>query len=404
MAPFHYVAVNKDGEKLEGDVDVRTENDVRINLRSQGLRPLKILKKGTPAEILSSGNLTKFFGSGISDEDLLLFTRQLAILMNSGIPLIQGLEIIMAQTEKIAVKNMIQTIKDKVSAGSFLWESMKSFGETFPPLYISMIQAGESSGALDSILRRLMRYLEDHIKLKKTVKAAMIYPIAVSFVGMGVIFVMLNFVIPKFEAMLTQGGQELPDVTRFVIDASHFCSQHVGTILGSVFLAVFLTWRYLKTEEGGKFFDTLGLRLPLIGGLVRKISVARFSRTLQTMLASGISLLDSLEICRGAVGNFVYSELIAKVRSEVSGGKSLSLILSKEPLFPNMMTQMVNVGESTGNLDQMLERVADFYEEEVSATVAQLTKLLEPLVLIVLGGMVAGLMVAMYLPMFKMAG
>jgi type IV pilus assembly protein PilC len=220
----------------------------------------------------------------------------------------------------------------------------------------------------------------------------------------GVLFIMLTFVIPKFEDMLASNNQELPDITRYVIEASHFTQAYAFHIIGAMAVLVMLIRRYLATVEGKNFFDAVILKVPLFGDLTKKVAVARFSRTMQTMLSSGINLLDSLDIAKGAVGNNVYSGVVVKIKSEVESGKTLAATISRQPLFPGMMVQMVTVGETAGNLDNMLERVADFYEEEVQNLVGNMTKLLEPIILVVLGGMVAGLMVAMYLPIFKMGG
>ena len=402
MAQYAYVAVNRSGVKVQGQIEASGENDLRVMLRAQSLRPLKIQKiKAAGAGLAAS--LSVLTGR-ISDTEVLLFTRQLSILIGAGIPLVQGLEIIQSQITSRPFRNMLISIREKVSSGSFLWESLAQQKLVFSDIYVSMVKAGEASGALDVILKRLMRYLEESIKLKKMVQSAMVYPITVSIVGMGVLFIMLTFVIPKFEDMLASNNQELPDITKFVIDASHFTQAYAFHIVGASAVLVMLLGRYLATVEGKNFFDAVILKVPLFGNLTKKVAVARFSRTMQTMLSSGINLLDSLDIARGAVGNNVYSSVITKLKTEVESGKTLSDTLAKQPLFPGMMVQMVTVGETAGNLDNMLERVADFYEEEVTNLVGNMTKLLEPIILVVLGGMVAGLMVAMYLPIFKMGG
>lgn len=402
MAQYSYTAVSKTGQRVQGQMEASGENELRVMLRSQNLRPVKIQKvKAAQAGISTSFSA---LSGRISDTDLLLFTRQMAILISSGIPLVQGLEIISTQSISKPMKDLIISVKEKVSSGSFLNEALKQYPLVFSELYISMIKAGEASGSLDGIFKRLMRYLEDSIKLKKMVKGAMVYPVSVAVVAVGVLIIMLTFVIPKFEEMLVSQGQELPGITQFVIDASHFTQDNIFYILGGIGLFVVLLRRYLKSEEGKNFFDTAILRVPLFGELTKKVAVARFARTLQTMLSSGINLLDSLEISKGGIGNRVYAGQIAKIKSEIEGGKTLAIVLSKITLFPSMMVQMVTVGETTGNLDQMLERVADFYEEEVENFVGNMTKLMEPAILVVLGGMVAGLMIAMYLPVFKIAG
>lgn len=401
MAQFTYTAVKKTGERVQGNVDAPNENEVRIILRAQQLRPVKISK---PSAL--EFDLAKLFalGSGIKDVDVILFTRQLSILLSSGIPLVQGLDIISGHVKNPKMKSLILTMKEKIVGGSFLWEALSTYKDVFPHFYISMIRAGEASGAMDTILKRLTKYIEDTYKLKKLAQSAMIYPAVISAVGIAVIVLMLTFVIPKFESMLKSGGQELPGPTQFVIDLSHFMQSYFLFLIGGTAIAVVLVFKYLKTQEGKSFFDNIILKIPLFGGIILKVAIARFARTMQTMLSSGVNLLDAIDICRDSIGNKTLEENIAKIRVEVEAGKTLSQILAKMPIFPSMMTQMITVGESTGNIDKMLERVAEFYEEEVQNLVAGLTKLIEPMVLVVLGGSVGGLMIAMYLPIFKMAG
>lgn len=402
MAQYAYTAVAKTGERVTGQIEASGENELRVMLRSQNLRPVKIQKvKAKNAGVTAS---LSFMSGRIADNDVLLFMRQLSILIAAGIPLVQGLEIITGQMQNKAMQTLINSIKDKVSSGSFLWESMKQYPLVFSELVTSMIKAGEASGSLDIILKRIMRYLEDAMKLKKMVKGAMVYPVSVTVVGVAVLFIMLTFVIPKFEEMLASNNQELPQITQIVIDMSHFCQEYWYLILGSIGLFVMVLRRYLKSEEGINFYDTYILKVPLFGELTKKVAVARFCRTMQTMLASGINLLDSIEICKGAVGNRVYANVLAKIKTEVESGKTLTAVIAKQPLFPSMMVQMVTVGETTGNLDAMLERVADFYEEDINNLVGNMTKLMEPIILVVLGGLVAGMMVAMYLPVFRAAG
>ncbi len=397
---FNYIAVNKQGEKIKGLLDAPSEVEARFTLRSQQLRPLSI-SKASALEI----DLTKIIGfSKVKGSDVLLFTRQLHILISSGIPLVQGLDLIAEQIQNAAMKSIILSTKEKISQGGFLWQSLAAYKDVFPEIYINMVKAGEASGNLDIILQRLIKYLDDIEKLKKLVKGAMIYPIVITLVGLIVVIVMMTFVIPKFEALLQSSNQSLPAPTQFVINVSHFFQSNILFIVGGIVLGIYFIRYYLKTKEGRRFWDFYSLQLPLFGPLFLKVAVSRFSRTMQTLLSSGINLLDALEICREAVGNKSLEESLTKIKIEVEKGKTLSGVMSKLTIFPSMVIQMVTVGENTGNLDKMLERVADFYEEEVQGLVGNLTKLIEPLVLVVLGGTVGGLMIAMYLPIFKMAG
>jgi type IV pilus assembly protein PilC len=402
MAQFSYLAVNKAGERVKGTIDAPSEAEVRVMLRSQSLRPVKIDKPGAlEVDLVKLGGI---FSGRPKDTDVLIFTRQLSILISSGVPLLQGLEIIAAQIESPAMKETILALREKISGGSFLWEALKPYEKTFSEIYINMIRAGEAAGALDTILQRLIQYLDDAYKLKKLVKGAMIYPIAITIVGIVVVIVMMVYVIPKFEDLLKGAGQELPAPTQFVIDASHFIQHNLIYMMGIGAALTVIIKKYLGTEEGRTFFDHYVLKVPLFGAILLKVGVARFARTLQTLLTSGINLLDAMDITKDAVGNKTISATMAQMKSEVEQGKTLAGVMAKMPIFPNMVTQMVTVGESTGNLDKMLERVADFYEEEVRDMVGNMTKMIEPFVLVFLGGMVGGLLIAMYLPIFKMAG
>ncbi|MEW6058071.1 MAG: type II secretion system F family protein [Bdellovibrionota bacterium] len=401
MPQYMYTAVNRGGEKIKGSVDAPNENEARVMLRSQQLRPLTIAKAGAfEIDLAKLGGLI----GAVKSTDVLLFTRQLSILVSSGIPLMQGLEVIAGQIQSPAMKRVVLAIKEKVTGGSFLWEAMQAYRAVFPDVYISMVKAGEASGSLDPILKRLTKYLDDANKLKKLVQGALIYPIAITAVGIVVTIVMLVFVIPKFEELLTSSGQELPEVTRMVIAASHFVQHNILYIIAGLATTGYLGGRYVKTDEGRAFFDYASLKVPLFGQLLLKVAVSRFARTMQTLLSSGINLLDALDICRDAVGNKTLAETMVKMRLEVEKGKSLGAVMDKMPIFPSMVVQMVTVGESTGNVDKMLERVADYYEEDVQALVGNLTKMIEPFVLVFLGGLVGGLMIAMYLPIFKLAG
>ncbi len=399
MAQFKYIAIDASGNKIGGSVDAPSEAEARFALRAQQLRPLKL----DQASVLQF-DLAKLFGSGVSDDDVLWFTRQISILISSGVPLLQSLEIISNQIKSDAFRTVILSIREKVTGGSFLWEAMKSQVGVFPAIYISMIRAGESAGAMDAVLKRLNKYLEDAKKLKSMFKTALIYPSAVVFVGSGVMAIMLVFVIPKFEELLANSGQTLPTLTQWVVYSSRFAVKYFALFVAAFVIGGYLLVRYLKTDEGRAFFDHYILRVPVLGDIVLKIALSRFSRTMQTMLASGIPLLDAMDITRDALGNKTISDQILHVRSEVEQGKTMSAVMTRIPYFPSMLIQMIAVGENTGNLDKMLEKVSDFYDEEVSNAIGAMTKLIEPLVLVVLGTLVGGILVAMYLPIFDMAG
>ncbi len=402
MPQFNYMATDSRGQKVKGVVTANTEAEVRVYLRSQNLRPIKIFK--TDILNLDLGVLLGL-SSGTSNADLILFSRQLSILISSGVPLMQSLDIISEQLKsRPGMQKVVLFVKEKVTNGSFLWESMSFNKKTFSPLYVNMIRAGETSGALDVILKRLVKYVEDIEKLKKMIKSAMIYPSMIMTVSFGVILLMLYFVIPKFEAMFKNANKNLPEITQFVIDSSHFVQTNILYILGGVGALVFLTTKYISTPEGKKFYDYNILKVPKLGDLILKVSIARFGRTMQTLLRSGVTLLDALEICRTAIGNAAIEDGIAKIKSDISQGKTLTSSMQKVKYLPHMAIQMISVGESTGHVDDMLEKVADWYEEEVQMAVANLSKAIEPIVLVLLGGIVAGLLIAMYLPIIQMAG
>jgi type IV pilus assembly protein PilC len=398
---YQYQGVDKTGKKVSGKIDAPNEGELRMSLRGLGIRPTSISK----VSALNS-DLTALFKGGIHvpTDQLVTFTRQLQVLIGSGIPLVQGLEILTDQASSVSLKNILLAVKEKVSQGSYLWEALNAYPTVFPKLYIALIRAGEASGSLDQMLKRLSRYLEDADRLRKQIKGAMMYPLIVISIGVGVVALMLIFVIPKFEEMLKGAGQELPGPTQFVIQTSHFLVDNIYMIFGASIISIYLIRRYLKSDEGKAVLDRALFQSPFFGTIIQKAGVARFSRTLQTLLSSGVNLIDAIDICKTTIDNIVLEDAVGKIRAEVEAGKTLGMVVGKLGVFPKMAVQMILVGESTGNLDKMLEKVADFFETEVDAIVGGMSKLIEPIVLVVLGGMVGGMMIAMYLPIFKLAG
>jgi len=400
---YQYQAVDKAGKKVTGTLEFQTEGELRMALREKGLRPTRITLGGQSL----STKVTQAFGGGIGNVStavLVGFTRQLQVLMGSGIPMVQGLDILSGQQEDATMKTIIIAVREKISEGSYLWEALSAYPQVFPKIYIALIRAAEASGSMDSMLKRLSTYLEDSDRTMKMIKSAMMYPIIVTSIGMGVISLMLIFVIPKFEEMLKGGGQELPLPTQMVIITSHFLVNNILYILGTLGTAIYLLRKYVRSEEGRAVKDQLMFRMPLFGPMLQKGGVARFSRTMNTLLHAGVNLIDAVDICKMTIDNAVLEEAVGKIRSQVEAGQTLGSVLSKLDAFPKMAVQMISVGEQTGNLDQMLEKVADFYEGEVAILVGGISKLIEPIVLVVLGGTVGGMMVAMYLPIFKLAG
>jgi type IV pilus assembly protein PilC len=401
MPSFAYQGVDRSGKTVTGTLEASSEGDLRVLLRGQGVRPTKISSSGGRRAAASGAAKSQLT---VSTEVLVGFTRQLQALISSGIPIVQGLEILSDQASDRSLKVILIAIREKVSGGAYFWESMSAFPRAFPKIMVALIRAGEASGSMDQMLKRLSRYLEDADRLRKMLKSAMMYPAIVILIGIGVVALMLIFVIPKFEEMLKGGGQELPGPTQFVIDLSHFMVGNVLYIIAGVLIGGFLIARYMKSDEGRGLIDRVMFRAPMFGNLLQKAGTARFARTMQTLLASGVNLIDAIDICKATIDNAVLEEAVGTIRSDVESGKTLGMVVTRLHVFPSMAVQMISVGESTGNLDKMLEKVADFYEEEVETLVGGLSKLIEPLVLVFLGGTVGGLMIAMYLPIFKMAG
>lgn len=398
MPVFQYEGQKKNGEKAKGQVSLPNESEVRIYLRQQGIRPSKI-----EAESIFNKELKLFGGAGVKDTEVAIMTRQLSVMIGSGVPLLQAFDILSQGEKNPTLKKALISVQDSISGGSPLWEAMSRQKGVFSHLYIYLVRAGEMGGALDLILNRLAKYLEDNVRLVRMVKGAMIYPGAVMAVGFAVTFGLLTFVVPQFESMITASGGELPALTKIVIKISHFCSEYALIIIGSVVAAVVGFIRFKKNPEGKKKWDRFMLSMPIFGDLVVKGATARFARTLGTMLSSGVNLIDAIEICKMTIDNAVIEEALGKVKDEISSGKTIALPLAQAKIFPAMVIQMINVGENTGTLDQMLMKIADFYEAEVEAVVAGLSKLIEPVVLVVLGGLVAFILIAMYLPVFNIA-
>ncbi|MGZ3650937.1 MAG: type II secretion system F family protein [Bdellovibrionota bacterium] len=398
MPIFQYEGARRNGEAVKGTVNLPSEGEVRIFLRQQGIRPNKIEQQSVFNKDMS------FFGSGVKDTEVAIMTRQLAVMVSSGVPLLQAFDILQQGEKNPRLKKALIDIQDQISAGSPLWEAMSKQKDIFNHLYVYLVRAGEMGGALDLILNRLAKYLDDNVRLVRMVKGAMVYPAAVSVVGFGVTFGLLTFVVPQFESMIAASGGELPYLTKVVINISHFCSSYFLYIIGIIVGGGTFFMRTIKTPEGKKLWDRFLLGLPLFGDLLIKGATARFSRTLGTMLTSGVNLIDAIEICKMTMDNTVIEEALARVKEEISAGKTIALPLAQAKVFPGMVIQMINVGENTGTLDQMLIKVADFYEAEVEAIVGSLSKLIEPLVLVVLGGIVAFILIAMYLPVFNIAG
>jgi type IV pilus assembly protein PilC len=397
MAKFQWEATTRTGEKRKGAMEAETAEIVENRLRGDGMTINRVKKE--PRQISIS------FGSGVPSKDLQIFTRQLATMIDAGLPLVQCLDILANQTPNKIFARILSQVKASVEQGATFSDSLKKHPKVFDDLYVNLVAAGEIGGILDTILNRLAIYIEKNVKLKGQIKSAMYYPIGILVVAIGVIAVMLVKVIPTFEDMYkNMGNAQLPAATQVVMNISHgFINKwylYVGTLFGSITAMVMMR----RTDKGKAIFDRAMLRIPVIGPTLRKIVVARFTRTLGTLLSSGVPILDALDICARTSGNKVVQNAIMRARDKISEGHDMAGPLAESKVFPSMVVQMIGVGEQTGAMDQMLSKIADFYEEEVDAAVSALTSLIEPIMMAFLGVVVGGLIIAMYLPIFKLAG
>jgi type IV pilus assembly protein PilC len=378
-------------------MEAESADIVESRLRGDGMTINRVKKE--PKQI------TITIGSGVSSKDLQVFTRQLATMIDAGLPLVQCLDILANQSPNKIFARILSQVKASVEQGSTFSDALKKHPKVFDDLYVNLVAAGEVGGILDTILNRLAIYIEKNVKLKGQIKSAMFYPIGILVVAIGVIAVMLVKVIPTFEDMYkNMGNAQLPSATRFVISLSHgFVDKwylYVGGLVGTITAVVMMR----RTDKGTEIFDRALLRIPIIGPTLRKIVVARFTRTLGTLLSSGVPILDALDICARTSGNRVVQNGIMSARAKISEGHDMAGPLADSRVFPAMVVQMIGVGEQTGAMDQMLSKIADFYEEEVDAAVTALTSLIEPVMMAFLGVVVGGLIIAMYLPIFNLAG
>ena len=397
MTEFVYEAKAKSGEVRKGIMEAENAEAVETRLKAQNLSPVKVKKK--PIEL--SINI----GSPLTEQELVVFTRQFATMIDAGLPLVQCLELLGGQGTNKRFAAVLKDVKSYVEQGGTFSEALRRHPKCFDNLYVNLVAAGELGGILDTILQRLAVYIEKRVKLKRQVKGALIYPTIIAFVAVAVLVVLLTFVIPAFQAMFQDFGGEdaLPGVTRFVIAISHgFVSNLHWIILATIALVSGITVSY-RNEKGKAFWHRLILTAPIIGPVMRKIAVARFTRTLGTLLASGVPILDAMAIVARSAGNVVVEAAVNQTSEKIREGRTMAEPLMETKVFPPMVVQMIGVGEQTGALDQMLNKIADFYEEEVDVAVAALTAMLEPIMLVVMGGMVGFMLIAMYLPIFSMA-
>ncbi len=398
--PFYtWVAETKKGRKLKGELEANDEKIALNQLKRRNLNVTKIKEK--PKDIFEN---VAFMQPGIKKKDLVIFTRQFSTMIDAGLPLVQGLTILAQQTENPTFRKLLKQVVNDVEGGASLNEALKKHPHVFDNLFCHLVAAGEVGGILDTILQRLAVYIEKAEKLKSQIKGAMTYPIVVMVIACGVLAVIMIFVIPVFQDMFASGGNALPLPTQIVVNMSDFSVAYAHWIvLGLV--AFFIAFRqFRKTKFGHRSTDAILLKLPVFGSLLKKVAVARFTRTLGTMISSGVPILDALEICARTSGNIILEEVVLEVRSDVSEGQTMAEPLSQNNIFPTMVTQMIAVGEATGALDTMLDKIADFYDDEVDVAVGALTSMLEPVLMVFLGGSIGGIVVAMYLPIFQAAG
>ena len=395
MAVYVWVAQGRAGEMKKGETEAVNEAAVRTQLRRQGLKPTRV--KAKPKDLLE---MIPLRGS-VKGKDVVIFSRQFSTMISAGLPLIQCLDILASQEQNKSFARIIRNIKDDIEGGSTLTDALKKYPKVFDDLFINMIAAGEAGGILDTILNRLATYLEKAMKLKRKVKGAMTYPAVVLFVSFAVITLLLVKVVPVFQSIFAGMGRELPLLTQSLIDLSSFVTNNALYIVGALIVAVVALVKFYQTDKGRYLFDRMILKPPVIGLLMRRVAIAKFTRTLSTMISSGVPILDGLEITSRTAGNKIIEKALMETRKNISEGKTIAEPLAATSVFPPMVVQMIAVGEATGSLDSMLTKIADFYDDEVETAVNAMTSMLEPMLMVFLGGVVGGMIVAMYLPIFQ---
>jgi type IV pilus assembly protein PilC len=396
MPTYTWKGKNKMGKVQEGAVSAESKEAVIALLRRQQIMVSAVTEKGKEIAI------PKFGGSGVSQKEIAIFTRQFSVMIDAGLPLVQCLEILGAQQKNRVFQKVLFQVRQDVESGQTLAESLRKHNKVFNDLFCNMIAAGESGGILDTILQRLSAYIEKAVKLKGAVRSAMIYPVAVISIAIGVVVIILWKVIPTFALLFEGLGATLPLPTRITIAASNFLGRYMPVLVLGMGAFAFFVNRYSKTYKGRRHIDAIILKMPVLGDLMRKIAVARFCRTLGTLIQSGVPILEGLEITARTAGNSIIEDAIMATRKSIEEGKTISGPLEETGVFPSMVVQMIAVGEQTGALDTMLSKIADFYEDEVDEAVANLMALLEPVMILFLGTMIGGIVISMYMPMFSL--
>jgi len=399
MPVFLWEGRNRNNQIQKGELEAVSAEAVRAHLNRIRISPTKVKKK--PKDLFEN---VAFLQPKVKEKDIIIFSRQFSTMIDAGLPIIQCMDILQSQQENPTFKKMLKEIKESVESGATLADSLKRYPKQFDNLFVNMVAAGEAGGILDIILKRLSGYMEKAAALKRKVKGAMVYPAITIAVAIIVVAIILVFVIPVFQEMFSEFGAALPAPTLIVIAISEFVKSKIHYIIGAVILFAIALRQYYKTSKGRLVVDAMMLKLPVFGLLLRKVAVAKFTRTMGTMLGSGVAILDALDIVAKTSGNKVVENAIYSVRTGIAEGRTMADPLQASGVFPAMVCQMIAVGESTGALDAMLEKIADFYDEEVDQAVENLTAMIEPIMIVFLGVVIGGLIVAMYLPIFKMAG
>ncbi|MDR0549241.1 MAG: type II secretion system F family protein [Deltaproteobacteria bacterium] len=397
MPIFAWSGVNFKGRKRKGTMEANDTRQVEAFLKRLRISDYTI--KDAPKDLLAG---IAMFAPKVTVKDVMLFTRQFSTMIDAGLPLVQCLKIMADQTDNPTLKNMLRDINNSVQSGATLSDALRKYPEHFDSLYCNLVAAGETAGILDTILKRLAEYIEKAEKLKRKVKGALAYPLIVMGVGVVVMLVIMIFVIPTFEEMFSSFGKELPALTQMVIDVSNILIKQWYILLPALIAVFIILKRFFKSEVGKLLFDTYSLKLPVFGDLLRKVAVSKFTRTLATMLQAGVPIITSLDIVAGTAGNKVVEEALLDSRSAIAEGRPLVDPLIESQVFPNMVTSMIAVGEEAGALDVMLLKIADFFDDEVDAAVETVMTMIEPMMIVFLGGTVGTLIIAMYLPIFGM--
>ena len=398
MPVYIWKGVNRYGEKRKGEIEALDQTAALAHVRRLRIQNPTIKEK--PKDLLAN---IAFFQPKVGPKDLVIFTRQLSTMIDSGLPLVQALEILAKQQSNPTFKKVLNVIRSDVESGSTFADSMRKHPKTFDNLFCNMIEAGETGGVLDTILSRLAIFLEKSLALRKKIRGAMTYPIICLAISILILAIILIFVVPVFEQMFAGFGHALPLPTQLVVSMSDFVKNYFFYIFIFIHLVLFVFKKIYSIEKGQLFFDKIFLSLPVFGSMFRKVAVAKFTRTLATMLQSGVPILEALQVVAKTANNKIIERAVFRVSEAISEGRPIAEPLEESGVFPHMVVQMINVGESVGALDAMLIKIADFYDEEVDQAVENMTAMIEPFMMVFLGGLIGGIVVAMYLPIFEMS-